>query len=231
VPLTRRLLRKGLPLPAGIAFLLAAPVLNPIVIASTAAAFGWGRLLLLRVGLSLLIAVITGLVFAVERQPWPILRPTEWVTGEEYLSAPASSNSNPLLEGGRRILFIAQDEFFEMGRYLVIGAAMAAGMQVFIPQSAFLAVGQGPLISVVVMVILAVLLSICSTVDAFVALSFSGAFSAGSILAFLVFGPMVDIKSVLMYGHLFRARPVLYIILIPLLLSLLGGLLVNYYLP
>ena len=126
-----------------------------------------------------------------------------------------------LLERWRRVLVIAMDEFFEMGRYLVIGAMLAAAMQVFIPQSIMLAVGQGPLISVIVMVGLAVLLSICSTVDAFVALGFVGTFSPGAILAFLVFGPMVDIKSVLMYGRVFRPRPVLYLILIPLLVSIL----------
>jgi uncharacterized membrane protein YraQ (UPF0718 family) len=230
VPLTRRLLRKGLPLQAGIAFLLAAPVLNPIVIASTAAAFGWGKMLLLRTGLTLLIAVITGLVFSVARSPWEILRPTEWVQGEDLLQLNPQVQAQSLRERWQRVLLIAMDEFFEMGRYLVIGAMLAAAMQIFIPQSIMLAVGQGPFISVIVMVGLAVLLSICSTVDAFVALGFVGTFSPGAILAFLVFGPMVDIKSVLMYGRVFRTRPVLYLILIPLLVSILSGLLVNYYL-
>jgi uncharacterized membrane protein YraQ (UPF0718 family) len=231
VPLTRRLLRKGLPLPAGIAFLLAAPVLNPVVIASTLAAFGWGKLLLLRMGLTLLIAVITGLVFSVEKTPWPILRPTEWVKGDDFVDQSQQLQARSLQDRWRQVLLIAMDEFFEMGRYLVIGAALAALLQVFVPQSVMLTVGQGPLISVIVLSGLAVLLSICSTVDAFVALSFVGTFSAGAILAFLVFGPMVDIKSVFMYGRVFRTRPVIYLILIPLLLSLLAGLLVNYYLP
>ena len=86
-----------------------------------------------------------------------------------------------------------------MGRYLVMGAMLAAVLQTFIPQTALLAIGNGPLLSVLVMLALAVLLSICSTVDAFVALGFVGTFSFGSILSFLVFGPMVDIKSILMY--------------------------------
>jgi uncharacterized membrane protein YraQ (UPF0718 family) len=67
IPLARRLFHKGLPLAAGVAFLLAAPVLNPIVIFSTAAAFGWGSMLLWRIGVTLLIAVVIGLVFSVER--------------------------------------------------------------------------------------------------------------------------------------------------------------------
>ena len=231
VPLTRRLLRKGLPLPAGIAFLLAAPVLNPIVIASTAAAFGWGKLLALRMGLTLLIAVITSLVFSAAKSPGEILRPTEWEQGDDILQLHPQVQALSLVDRWRRVLIIAMDEFFEMGRYLVIGAMLAAALQVFIPQSILLTVGQGPLLSVLVMVGLAILLSICSTVDAFVALGFVGIFSPGAILAFLVFGPMVDIKSLLMYTRVFRPRSVLYLVLIPLLLSVLGGLLINFYLP
>jgi uncharacterized membrane protein YraQ (UPF0718 family) len=210
---------------------LAAPVLNPIVIASTVAAFGWGKMVLLRMGLTLLIAVITGLVFSVAKSPWELLRPTEWEQGEDILQLTPQVQNLSLSVRWRRVLLIAMDEFFEMGRYLVIGAMLAAAMQVFITQSIMLTVGQGPIISVIIMVGLAVLLSICSTVDAFVALGFVGTFSSGAILAFLVFGPMVDIKSVLMYGRVFRPRPVLYIILIPLLVSILSGLIVNYYLP
>jgi uncharacterized membrane protein YraQ (UPF0718 family) len=117
-------------------------------------------------------------------------------------------------------LTITIDEFFEMGRFLVLGAMMAALMQTFIPQSVLLGVGTGPVISVIVMIALAVLLSICSTVDAFLALAFVGTFSTGSILAFLVFGPMVDIKSALMFTRVFRRRTVLYIILLPLMATI-----------
>jgi uncharacterized membrane protein YraQ (UPF0718 family) len=118
-----------------------------------------------------------------------------------------------------------------MGRYLVIGAMLAAAMQTFISQSTLLSIGSGPVFSVMVMMVLAVILSICSTVDAFVALGFVGTFSFGSILSFLVFGPMVDIKSVLMYSQVFRRKPVAYIVLLPLLMSLLAGILFNYFVP
>jgi uncharacterized membrane protein YraQ (UPF0718 family) len=231
VPLTRRMLRKGMPLQAGIAFMLATPVLNPIVIASTATAFGFGKVLALRMGLSLLFAIGVGLVFSAEGSPWIILRPAPWIMGEEALDQHHELEKRPLFDRWRQVFLISLDEFFEMGRYLVLGAVLAAGMQTFIPQSMLLAVGKGPLVSVIVMDATAVLLSICSTVDAFVALSFVGTFSPGSILAFLVFGPMVDIKSVLMYWRVFRPRPLLYLVLLPLMMSLLAGLLINYFLP
>jgi len=228
IPLTRRLFHKGLPLPAGIAFLLAAPVFNPIVIFSTAAAFGWGPMLLWRVGLTLLIAITVGLVFGVEDDPANILQTVALsVHDHEH------TNDEKLVFGSQihQALLICADEFFEMGRYLVIGAILAAGLQTFIPQTALLAIGSGSILSVLVMLALAILLSICSTVDAFVALGFVGTFSFGSILSFLVFGPMVDIKSTLMYLQVFRRKPVAYLILIPFLASVLAGIAFNYFAP
>ena len=114
-----------------------------------------------------------------------------------------------------------------MGRFLILGASLAAGMQAFIPQQVLLQIGHGPVTSVLVMMALAVLLSICSTVDAFVALGFVSIFSPGAILAFLIFGPMVDIKTTLMYLSVLKKRTVVYLILIPFLMSFLAGLLIN----
>jgi uncharacterized membrane protein YraQ (UPF0718 family) len=227
IPLTRRLFHKGLPLSAGVAFLLAAPVMNPIVIFSTAAAFGWGPMLAWRLGLTLLIAFVVGLIFSVEKEPSHVL------LGHATLSHVHEHDGTPstFREKIRQALLICADEFFEMGRYLIVGALLAAGLQTFISQATLLSIGSGPLLSVLVMMILAIILSICSTVDAFVALGFVGAFSFGSILSFLVFGPMVDIKSVLMYSQVFRRRPVAYIVLLPFLMSLLAGILFNFFMP
>jgi uncharacterized protein len=226
IPLARRLFHKGLPLGAGIAFLLAAPVLNPIVIFSTAAAFGWGSMLLWRIGFTLLIAVVVGLVFSIENNASNVLIGASAMSHDHHHEIGTSFR-----EKLQNAIVICADEFFEMGRYLIIGATLAALLQTFIPQSALLAVGSGPLLSVLVMQVLAIILSICSTVDAFVALGFTGAFSFGSILSFLVFGPMVDIKSIFMYLQVFRRRPVLYLVILPFLMSLLAGILFNYYLP
>ncbi len=231
VPLTRRLFQKGLPLPMGVAFLLAAPVINPIVMASTLAAFGPGMVFWGRLGLTFVIASLTGLIFSragdVGENLLPGAQPlslTLSLRAEE--AAPAEPGLGAKVQ---RMLIIAVDEFFEMGRYLVVGAFLAAAMQTLVPRSALLGVSQGPLISVVVMVALAVLLSICSTVDAFIALAFASTFTSGSVLAFLVFGPMVDIKSTLMFLRVFRKRTVVYLILLPLLMTLLAGTLLNLW--
>jgi len=231
VPLARRLVRKGMPMSAAVAFLLAAPVFNPIVIASTLAAFGLTPVFFGRVALSLGIAVTTGAVFAASKDPLallriqePALRPTGASLAAAFiLEAPTET---ALAKAGR-VLRVAVDEFFDMGRFLVLGAFLAGLMQAFIPSTVVLAIGGGPVTSVLVMILLAVLLSVCSTVDAFIALAFAGSFTTGSLLAFLVFGPMVDIKSTLMYAGVFKRKAVAYLILLPLLMTILAAVFIN----
>ena len=228
VPVTRRLYGKGLPVSAGVAFLLAAPVANPVVLASTYAAFGFGPILLGRLALSLLIAGTVGLIFAAAR-PQDVLLPQTLQLSKHSNHRHTHHESLP----GRIVaaLQFAGEDFFDMVRYLIAGSLAAAAMQTLVPQSALLAVGSGPVISVLVTMLLAFVLSICSTVDAFIALSFANTFTTGSVLAFLVFGPMVDIKSSLMFLGVFKRRAVLYLILLPLVLSLLAGVAINLNLP
>jgi uncharacterized membrane protein YraQ (UPF0718 family) len=127
----------------------------------------------------------------------------------------------------QRALSVASDDFFDMGKYLVLGTLIATTLQTFIPQQALVNVGSGPIMSVVALQALAFVLSVCSTVDAFLALSFVNTFTAGSIIAFLVFGPMIDIKSTIMYLNVFRPRVVFYIAALTFLSTLLVGVFIN----
>ncbi len=232
VPLTRRLFQKGVPSAVGISFLLAAPVINPVVIASTYAAFGFSPVFWGRIALTLGIAVITGLVFSLQpdvnqilRDPIPV--PVGLAEAPLVLAPLSLAVTPPLGQRLRRMVIIAGDEFFEMGRYLVIGSLMAALLQTFVPQQILASLGRGPVLSVVVMAAIAVLLSVCSTVDAFIALAFIGQFPTGALLSFLVYGPMVDIKSTLMFTRVFRRRGVIYLVFLPLLLTLISTALWN----
>lgn len=232
VPVTRRLYQKGMPQATGIAFLLAAPVINPIVIVSTYAAFGWGPMFWGRLGFSFLIAAVIGLIFT-RAKPEEMLLP-------ETMTKPYSPHthhdccqpdpqSKPISRGQRfwRAVAAGGDDFLDTSLYLVAGSILAAGMQTLVPQSTLLALGAGSLTSVVVMMLLAFVLSVCSTVDAFLALAFVNTFTPASILAFLVFGPMVDIKSSLMFLSVFRRRTVLYLILLPMMMTLLVAVYLN----
>ena len=228
VPVTRRLYQKGLPISMGIAFLLAAPVINPVVFASTYAAFGWGPILLGRIGLSFLIAAAVGFLFYLAPSKEVLLPQTledsrHHHHDHAHADAAPASRSQQIWEA----LATGGDDFLDMARYLIGGSMLAAAMQTLVPQSALLTLGAGPVASVLVMMILAFVLSVCSTVDAFLALAFVNTFTPASILAFLVFGPMVDIKSSLMFLGVFRRRTVLYLILLPLMLTMLITIYLN----
>lgn len=225
VPLTRRLFKKGLPISAGITFLLAAPIINPVVLASTFAAYGWGKTLIARLAVGLLVGVCVGLVFSLNRNPTGVMNSPDAVPGE--VNAGALHYAGPLRERIQLALRIAGDEFFEMGRYLIIGSLLAALMQTLVPQSILSTLGSGPLTSVLAMEVLAFVLSVCSTVDAFLSLAFVNTFTAGSILGFLVFGPMVDIKSMLMFTSVFRPRIVAYLVVLPFLMVTLIAVFIN----
>jgi uncharacterized protein len=226
VPATRRLMSKGASPALGIAFLLAAPVVNPIVIASTWVAFG-GRpeIVAARVGLTIMIAAIAALAVG-RRMPAEALL----VSGQHNAHSHHDHHDHqhePLAARLHAMLSHAVAEFFEMGRYLVLGALIAATLQTVVPREALLAVGQGPLLASIVMMALAFVLSICSTVDAFVALAFVNSFPTGALLAFLVFGPMVDIKSLLMYTATFQRPVVVRIVAIVAVLTLAAAIAID----
>jgi uncharacterized protein len=186
-----------------------------------------------RAGLTIAIAVIVALVIGVTPRRDLVLAPGVDSEDDSHGACDHDhghdhDHDHGARQGGfSRVLDHASGEFFEMSRYLVAGAMLAAALQTMVPQQPLMALGSGPLISVLVMIGLAVLLSICSTVDSFIALAFVNTFTPGAILAFLVFGPMIDIKSTLMLTTTFRRRAVALIVLLCFQLALLAGLAVN----
>lgn len=246
VIVVRRLLRKGLPPPVAIAFLLGAPVLNPVVIASTATAFGFGRMLAARLGLTLVVAAATAAVFRAARRS--DILPTgdeDGGAGHDHDHGHEHGHGHYHEHGrggpaplGRRAGSFAIDallhgaaDLFDMGRYLVIGCVLAALLQTVMPQSVLLDVGRGGVGSVATMLGLGYLLSVCSSVDAFLALAFTNTFAPASILAFLVFGPMVDVKSTLLFLSVFRPGAVVYLIAMPLALTFTAAMILHNLVP
>jgi hypothetical protein len=240
IPTARRLISKGAPVPLGLSFALAAPVVNPIVVISTYVAFVSWEMVAWRLGLTLVIAILVGWLIGTAPNPDMVLAPgVAHPDNERFRDRLIDfDQQTPHLHeddgrGGpvRRVLLHANGEFFEMVRYLILGAMIAAGLQTLVPQAGLLALGDGPIVSVLVLMALAVILSICSTVDAFIALSFVNTFSPGAIIAFLVFGPMIDIKSMLLLTTTFRRRVVALVVLLCFQLALLAGIFVNFNVP
>src|SRR5712692_9537315 len=139
VPVTRRLYQKGLPVSVGITFLLASPVMNPIVLASTYAAFGFGPILIGRVVISWIMAVSVGLLFSLQNRPQRMIRAEALPAIAGASSAAPAITLEPrvaLLPGLVQAIKMAGEEFFEMGRYLIVGAFLAAVLQTFVSQDA-----------------------------------------------------------------------------------------------
>ncbi|NQX58227.1 permease [Paenibacillus qinlingensis] len=223
IPIVRRLILKGMPVYIAVVFIIAGPILNPIVFAATLMAFrNHPSIAYSRMGLAFLVVIIIGLILyrIVKRSP---LRQSQNHESKVPLHEvhhhhhdhhehhhKQSGNPSKIMT-----FFVhSSSEFFEMGKYLVFGALLTALIQVFMQRESLLAIGQGPLSSHFFMMGLAYILSICSTSDAFVASSFQTSFTTGSLLTFLVFGPMLDFKSTLMLLSVFKFKFVLLLVLL-----------------
>ncbi len=143
--------------------------------------------------------------------------------------AASSTLARPMPERLRLALDNVIQELRELGGILVIGSAIAAVVQTAFPREMILGLGQSPVTSVVAMMTLACIVSICSTVDAFFALSFASAFTSGALLSFLVFGPMFDLKNIALLSSVMRPRAIFYLFTLAALLTFLLTLLVNLY--
>jgi uncharacterized membrane protein YraQ (UPF0718 family) len=211
VPVARRLATRGLSAGAAITFMLAAPVLNPVVVASTFFAYR-GResmwtMVLGRFVIGFVVAVVAGWVIGATSRD-QLLRPRadDGHAHRVELGRPESR--------WRRLFVHLGDDFLFMGRYLILGATAAAAVQTFLPASLLSSVASLPIVGLVAMMALAAALSLCSESDAFVAASFVQ-FGAASQLAFLVFGPMVDLKLIALYSGTFRpglVRPIVVVV-------------------
>ncbi|TMR24774.1 permease [Nonomuraea turkmeniaca] len=189
VPVASGLMARGVAPPAALAFLLASPAINPVVLVATAVAFPDDpSMVVARFAASLTVAVLAGWTWArFGRTAWlPTPRRTV-ETGEGKMSVFVDAMRHDLLHAGG---------------FLVVGALAAATLNVVIPRDWLTAVAGVPVVSVLVLAFLAVLLSICSEADAFVAASFT-AFSPTAKLAFLVVGPMVDLKLIALQAGTF----------------------------
>ncbi|WP_353933252.1 permease [Okeanomitos corallinicola TIOX110] len=120
-------------------------------------------------------------------------------------------------------------ELRELGGVMIIGSAIAASIQVLAPRELILSLGASPVTSILAMLVLAAVVSICSTVDSFFALSFASTFTSGSLLAFLVFGPMIDIKGVGLMLSIFKPKALFYLFALAGQLAFLSTLFLNLH--
>ncbi len=212
VPVARRLLLRGLHPAAAVTFMLAAPIFNPVVIASTWVAYGGGsqgaEMVAGRSGLGLAVAMLAGWVLAprarlIGRPEPAVERPRDRRTGfVEHLAG----------------------DFLFMARFLALGAALSALLQTVVPQTVLSGVAGSAILATLALMGLAFMLSLCSEADAFVATSFT-AFPLGAQLGFLVLGPIADVKLAVLYEATFRRGFVVALLWLSVPLILAGSLL------
>jgi uncharacterized membrane protein YraQ (UPF0718 family) len=212
VPVVRRLTRKGLPLSAAVAYLLGGPIVNPIVAASTLLAykFDWTVVslrLLAGYGIAVSVGLLMGRLFTHRAA---LLESSVAHQGGRACCS-HNAHTSPAGLSGRILAALrhASDDFLAVAHYLVIGAALAALAQTVVERRLFLSFAAFPLLPSLSMMALAILLNLCSEADAFIAASFRGLLPMPAHLAFLLTGPMFDLKLLLMYRTLFTRRAIL----------------------
>lgn len=219
VPVAKKLVEKNVSPASAISFLLGAPVLNPVVILATMIAFPDSpEILLGRMFLSLFIATFVGYVFS-------------FASKDEILINTKSdikcSHSHHKKQGVFIDHFVS--EFTMMSGIMIIGALIASLSQNIIPRELLLSMSENSYISILAMMLLAFIISICSTTDSFFALAYSHQFSSSALLAFLVFGPMIDMKSLLLMKTTFTNKALFYLCLLVFSIVLFTALFLDNY--
>ena len=212
VPVVRRLLKKGLPVSCGVTYMLAAPIVNPLVILSTLAAFrgqGAWEMTILRFGVGFTVAILAGWIVSC-CSPASILRPG--LMSPEHDVDHHHGGSEGMLDRLQNAAVVATKDFLDVAVYFVIGASAASLFSTAVNQEIILPLAANPLLAIVSLMGLASVLSVCSTTDAFIAATLT-TFPMAAKLAFLVFGPMLDFKLLFLYGAAFSKR---FIILLAL---------------
>ncbi|MEK7153347.1 MAG: permease [Patescibacteria group bacterium] len=221
LPLARGLIARGFTPAESLTFLLAAPILNPITLITTHQAFGGDiHILLARAFGALLIANLIGWLFSKHRRPEKMLT-------QQFLATCKSEGTHSHTRPDRSLTLFGK-ELGNLLPALFVGALVAGLIQVLVPREVLVGLGSNPALSILIMMLLAFIVSICSNVDAFFALAFSNTFSVGSIVSFLVFGPMIDIKMLNLMRTTYTVPVLIQVTAVVALMSAAIGLAVNY---
>jgi len=223
VPVARRLLAGGASMGSALGFLFAAPVLNPIVLASTWAAFPDQPWLIAARPLGALVVavVLSGVLqrlpegqllerslLAERRLSQPLEEASLLERKSGVLGTPPPPRAEPSRPSLKTVLEHSTREFLNLAVLLILGSLIAATLQTLLPRSWLLAVGGAPTLSILSLMLMAVVISVCSSVDAFLALGFAAQITPGALLAFLVLGPVVDLKLLGLFGVIMRPKAI-----------------------
>lgn len=226
VPITKGSLNKKVPLNVAITYMLAAPIVNPLVILSTYYAFdGNIKVVLLRVGVGFFIAVIAGLLMLCLSGENNIFIDN----GEGELQGKCLCGCSEIDDNSSkpiRLLKHTSLEFYEIGKYFIVGATLASIFQTFVPRDIIFYFENSAVLSIIILMAFSFLISLCSEADAFVASTFMNRFSLGSITGFLIIGPMIDLKNTIMLFSIFKKSFVIELLFVVFSLCFIASALI-----
>ena len=233
IPVASRLARKGVPLSVAVVFMLSNPILNPFPYFSTRTAFAlYPQMLTWRMGGAYVIAVSVGLLLLLIGKLDPsFVHMRSYRGGGLWSVLDANTVQSSLGLGSRLVQVVAHAsmEFFFVGRFFIIGSLAAAAVQTFVPRDILASLAANETLAVGGMMGFAFLLSVCSEADAFVAATFIRTFPPGALLAFLLFGPMVDIKNLMMMLTAFPKGLVIRLVILVTVLVFGVGMAANVW--
>lgn len=231
VPIVRRLIKKGVPLHIAITFMLAVPIVNPVVLLSTYYAFsGKWEMVIMRGVLGMFGAMAIGYIVDLITdknnifKEKPIKKQLIDVEKEDY-----TTDKSSIIEKIFLIVKTACQELYDIGRFLIIGAFLSSLVQIFVPKTFLFSLGQNNVSSILALMGMTFVLSLCSEVDAFIARTMVSQFTNGSIVGFLIFGPMIDIKNTIMLSGSFKSKFVFKLIVTIAVVCFLLAYLINIF--
>ncbi|MBR1414196.1 MAG: permease [Bacilli bacterium] len=200
IPVSKRLLKKKVPINVAISFMLASPIINPVVLLSTYNAFYrtnpkifWYRLLF-GIIISLLIGIIMGIIFN-KKEVITNNMDEDCCHNHDEECGCNHTHHHGLKKDTMSICRHTAIDLFEVVKYLIFGALIASFVQVLLPRNILMIFNNNQVLSIIVLMLFAYLISLCSTSDSFVGKSLLGVFNQSSIIAYLLLGPMIDIKN------------------------------------
>ena len=228
IPVSKRLLKKKVPINVAVSFMLASPIINPVVMLSTYYAFYktdpkifWLRLIF-GIVVSLVIGTIMGIVFGKEEVT---------TNNSDKECACEQCEHDHHQEKENKLVSIVKHtalDLFDVVKFLMFGALIASLVQVLIPRSIITTFNNNNILSIIVLMIFAYLISLCSTSDSFVGKSLLSSFTESSIVAYLLLGPMIDVKNTMvLLGNYKKKFVVTLISLIFIVIFIISALVVN----
>ena len=230
IPISKRLIKKKVPISVAVSFMLASPIINPVVLLSTYTAFSKVNMnifyyrLILGVVISLIIGIIMGIIFK-DKEVLKYNNEKE----DEYLELEKHKlYKHKVLHVIKEIFVDTGKDFFDVLKFLVVGALIASTIQVFMPRSVLTFFNSYPVISIIVLMIFAYLISLCSNSDSFIGRSLLSTFGSNGVLAYLILGPMIDIKNTIVLLGNYKSKFTFYLIGLIFLFVFIFSLVVSF---